>query len=187
MNNLYSLTQNSSPAAAKMIAGLSELLRYMLYEGNLSLVPLSKELSMIKDYINLEKVRYGNSLELHLELPAETNHLYISPLLLLPFVENCFKHGTSNMIDQPWVNLQVDIVDRQMKMKLVNGKAIGYDAKKDPGIGIKNVRERLSLIYPGKHELTITSEEEMFIVNLKIELVQKAAGFEIKTKEMVNA
>ena len=173
LNNIYSFAQNSSPEAAKMITGLSDLLRYMLYEGNRPLVPLSKELEMIKDYIGLEKTRYGNKLELHLDLPDDTNGLYIAPLLLLPLVENCFKHGTSQVLEQPWVNLQVDIKDRQMQMKLLNGKV--KEKNDDPvhtGIGIKNVQKRLSLLYPGHHEMTITNEEEVFIVNLKIELEQ---------------
>lgn len=173
LNNIYSFTQNSSPEAAKMITGLSDLLRYMLYEGNRPLVPLAKELEMIKDYIGLEKTRYGNKLELHLDLPADTNGLYIAPLLLLPLVENCFKHGTSQVLEQPWVNLQVVIKDRQLQMKLLNGKVKEKnDEPVHAGIGIKNVQKRLSLLYPGHHEMTITNEEEVFIVNLKIELEQ---------------
>jgi len=129
---------------------------------------------MLQDYINLEQIRYGNKLELHLDLPSETNNLQIAPLLLLPLVENCFKHGTSNVLEQPWINLQVSISGKQMHMKLLNGKT----GKPEPapgksGIGIQNVRKRLELLYPGKHELNISDEEDVFIVNLKIELETK--------------
>ncbi len=174
LNNIYSFTQNSSPAAAKMVTGLSDLLRYMLYEGNLPLVPLHKELAMVQDYVELEKIRYGNKLEVHVDLPADNRGLYIAPLLLLPLVENCFKHGTSHVLEQPWINLQIDIDNNQMQMKLINGK-VGEPVSASPhtGIGIKNVQKRLSLLYPGKHELTITNEEDVFIVNLKIELEKK--------------
>lgn len=174
LNNIYSFTQNSSPAAAKMVTGLSDLLRYMLYEGSQPLVPLHKELAMIKDYVELEKIRYGNKLELHLDLPAETNDLYIAPLLLLPLVENSFKHGTSHVLEQPWINLQVDILGKMLRMKLLNGKVSKPEtASPHTGIGIKNVQKRLDLLYPGKYEFSITDEEDVFIVNLKIELEQK--------------
>lgn len=174
LNNIYSFTQNTSPVAASMITGLSDLLRFVLYEGAQPLVPLEKELKMVQDYISLEKIRYGNKLELHIDLPAKTNGLYIAPLLLLPLVENCFKHGTSNVLEQPWVNLQVVVREKQLQVKLINGKVNESAAKETKqGIGINNVQKRLSLLYPGKHELTITNEEEVFIVNLKVELGQQ--------------
>jgi hypothetical protein len=171
LNNIYSYTQPTSPVAAGMVSGLSDLLRYMLYEGTKTAVPLSKELAMVNDYCNLEKMRYGNKLELHLDLPADTQDLQIAPLLLLPLVENCFKHGTSHVLEQPWINLQVRLRDNQVQLKLVNGKAANVsNGSRDKGIGIQNVEKRLALLYPGKHELVVTEEEEVFIVNLKIEL-----------------
>ncbi|HEV7780571.1 MAG TPA: histidine kinase [Chitinophagaceae bacterium] len=174
LNNIYSYTQTTAPVAAGMVSGLSDLLRFMLYEGTQPLVPLAREITMVKDYISLEKIRYGNKLELHLDLPSATNDLYIAPLLLLPLVENCFKHGTSNMLEQPWINLQISIRDKQMQMKLINGKAVSPgNNSPHKGIGIQNVEKRLSLLYPGKYELIITEEEEVFIVNLKIELETK--------------
>ena len=171
LNNIYSFTQNTSPVAANMISGLSDLLRYILYDCTLPLVPLSKELKMVKDYINLEQTRYGNRLEVHLDLPANTNDMYIAPLLLLPFVENCFKHGTSNVLEEPWMNLQVTLEQNTMQMKLVNGKTNQNDSLPGrPGIGIINVQKRLELLYPGKHQLAITNDADVFVVNLKIEL-----------------
>ena len=175
LNNIYSFTQNTSPQAAKMVSGLSDLLRFMLYEGNQRVVPLSKELKMVQDYINLEQIRYGNKLDIHLDLPEETNDLYIAPLLLLPLVENCFKHGTSNMLDQPWISLHVTLNKNIMRMKLINGKVNEPSGQQKPhGIGIANVQKRLSLLYPSKHEFVITSDAEVFVVNLKIELEQRA-------------
>ncbi|MFI5220607.1 MAG: sensor histidine kinase [Bacteroidia bacterium] len=173
LNNIYSFTQNTSPVAAKMITGLSELLRYILYDCNQSLVPLSKELKMVKDYINLEQTRYSNKLEIHLDIPEKTNDLYIAPLLLLPLVENCFKHGTSHMLEQPWVNLQVTLKQNEMSMKLINGKAGENNIpQKKAGIGISNVEKRLELLYPGKYQFAITSDADVFVVNLKVELDQ---------------
>jgi sensor histidine kinase YesM len=173
LNNIYSYTQNAAPLAAKMVTGLSDLLRFMLYEGSQRVVPLSKELKMIRDYISLEQIRYGNKLDIHLDLPEKTNDLYIAPLLLLPLVENCFKHGTSNMLEQPWINLQIYLQGKIMHMKLLNGKL--HEPNKEngrTGIGIQNVQKRLDLIYPDKHDFVINNEDEVFIVNLKIELEQ---------------
>lgn len=170
LNNIYAHTQNSSPVAAGMITDLSDLLRYTLQEGNKAIVPLRQELKMIEDYICLEKIRYGNQLDLHIQLPENTNELYIAPLLLLPLVENCFKHGTSHVLDQPWIHLHINIQNHQMQLKLLNGKVHKPGEQNQTGIGLKNVQKRLDLLYPGKHELVITNEEEVFIVNLKLDL-----------------
>ena len=171
LNNIYSHTQNTAPVAAHLIAGLSDILRFILYESSQQLVPLSKELKMLRDYIELEKIRYGNKLELHIDLPEDTHSLQIAPLLLLPLVENCFKHGTSNVLEQPWISLQVSLAGRQLQMKLLNGKP-NDERKNDPssGIGIQNVQKRLALLYPGKYQLAINNEEDVFIVNLALEL-----------------
>lgn len=173
LNNIYSYTQNTSLPASRLVSGLSDLLRYMLYECNQTQVPLSKELKMVRDYISLEKIRYGNKLDIHLDLPDKTNDLYIAPLLLLPLVENCFKHGTSNMLDQPWISLQLILQGRQVHMKLVNGKVRETKTEiHDNGIGITNVKKRLDILYPNRYELTINNDDEVFIVNLKILLEQ---------------
>jgi sensor histidine kinase YesM len=169
MNNIYSHTQVASPEAPRLVAGLSDMLRYMLYECNQPLVPLHKELKMLQDYIMLEKVRYNEGLDLSVVLPRDDEGLMIAPLLLLPLVENCFKHGTSQVIDHPWVSLTISISGNQMKMKLVNAKA-DNEKRTSHGIGIHNVRSRLELIYPGKHELRLSETEDAFIVSLNLEL-----------------
>ena len=171
LNNIYSYTQNTSAIASQLTLGLSDMLRYMIYECKDPLVPLSKEVKMLKDYITLEKIRYGNALDVNIELPDNTEGIYIAPLLLLPFVENSFKHGASQMLDQPWISLTVTLNDNSMYMKLINGKAANYEAPVGAsGIGIENVRRRLELLYPGKHSLKIVNHEEVFIVNLKLQL-----------------
>jgi hypothetical protein len=175
LNNIYSHTQDSSPVASRLVMGLSDMLRFMLYEGNQALIPLSKELKMVQDYISLEKIRYDDRLDVHIDLPAETDDLHITPLLLLPLVENCFKHGTSNVLDNPWLSLHIHIEDINMHMKLINGKPVNTGKKTDEhiGIGISNVRARLELLYPGKHVLHITNDTEVFIVNLQLQLERK--------------
>lgn len=170
LNNIYSHTQNAAPVASQLVMGLSDMLRFMLYECNQPQVPLSKELKMVQDYISLEKIRYDDNLDVHVGLPDNTDNLAIAPLLLLPLVENCFKHGTSHMIDQPWLSLHVTLDKDRMHVKLMNGKTNEVSKNNYKGIGIVNVHKRLDLLYPGKHELAITDEEDVFIVNLWLQL-----------------
>ena len=167
LNNIYAGAQLTSPTAAGMIMGLSQLLRYMLYECNQPLVPLDRELSMLTQYILLEQSRYGNKLDINIDLPSAPTGHAIAPLLLLPFLENCFKHGTSQMLEQPWISLRITVEEDWLKMKLVNGK-LATDPLPSSGIGLANVQKRLSLLYPERHELLVNNEDEVFIVNLKL-------------------
>ncbi|HET6226126.1 MAG TPA: histidine kinase [Bacteroidia bacterium] len=174
LNNIYSYTQNTSTVASQLVMGLSDMLRYMLYECNQPLVPLAKELKMLKDYITLETIRYDNKLEVNIDLPENVDRMYIAPLLLLPFVENCFKHGASNMLEQPWISLSIQLQEKTLSMKLVNGKSESEElATQKQGIGITNVEKRLQLLYSGKHELIITNDDHVFVVDLKVELERK--------------
>lgn len=168
LNNIYSFTQEVSEKASGMIMGLSQLLRYILYDCNKPLVPLDQELKMIKDYFALESARYDDSLDISVQIPVSTHHL-IAPLMLLPFVENAFKHGASQVTEHPWINLTVLLNNNELLMKLINGKPVKTEESAS-GIGIINVRKRLDLVYPGKHELVINDEEEIYIVNLSIML-----------------
>ena len=173
LNNIYSQTQTESPKGSKMIMELSGMLRYILAEGNKARVPLQKELAMTQDYIHLEKIRYGNKLDLHVSIPDDTDNLEIAPLILLPFVENCFKHGASKFLKSPWINLQIEMNGRKLIMKLMNGKASDLPpVHPHSGTGINNVKKRLELLYPDKHQLQITDEPEVFVVNLSLELTE---------------
>ena len=126
---------------------------------------------MIQEYISLEKIRYGNKLDIHYLITDNTDDIYIAPLLLLPFVENCFKHGASNILEHPWINLTVELKDTTLVMKLMNGKAAVVQSNPgSQGIGINNVRKRLDLLYKDKHELLVREEEEVFVVDLKVQL-----------------
>jgi sensor histidine kinase YesM len=184
LNNIYSYTQPASPVAGKLVMGLSDMLRYMLYECSQPFVPLQKELQLLNDYITLEEVRYNSTLEVNLELPATeaAQELRIAPLLLLPFLENCFKHGTSQVIDQPWISLSVVVEGSLLKMRLMNGKANLPPVRTASGIGIANVRKRLELLYPQRHELRISDTADTFIVNLQL-CLDRVHDISIKKEE----
>jgi LytS/YehU family sensor histidine kinase len=170
-----------------MIMGLSDMLRYILYEGQRPLVPLKQELMMITEYISLEKIRYGNKLDVYVMIPDKADDLYIAPLLLLPFVENCFKHGASNILQNPWINLTVEVKDTTLTMKLMNGKApVKENEQNKAGIGISNVRQRLELLYKNKYDLQIRVDEEIFVVDLKVELIRTEILKEKKAASLLN-
>ncbi|TWR29112.1 two-component system sensor protein [Mucilaginibacter pallidiroseus] len=173
LNNIYSFTQEVSEKASGMIMGLSHLLRYILYDCSKPFVPLDKELKMIRDYFALESARYDHGLDLSVQMPKATDH-FIAPLMLLPFIENAFKHGASQVTEHPWISLTILVNNDELSMKLINGKPI-ISKNTIPGIGIANVRKRLALLYPGQHELVINDEEEMYIVNLRIALATVSA------------
>ena len=181
LNNIYSKTQNESPEGSKMIMQLSDMLRYILNEGSKTLVPLEKELTMIQDYINLEKIRYGNQLDLCVSLPQNANDLQIAPLMILPFVENAFKHGASRFLKEPWINLKIEISGNELSMKLMNGKdPEPQKLQSGSGIGIINVKKRLELLYAGKYKLNITDEPEVYTTDLRIELSKLRFSAELR-------
>jgi LytS/YehU family sensor histidine kinase len=110
-------------------------------------------------------------------IPDKTEDVYIAPLLLLPFIENCFKHGASNMLEEPWINLTVEMKDTRLIMKLMNGKvSLNQELYTKKGIGIDNVRQRLDLLYRNKYDLQIREDEEVFVVDLKVELIRMKEG-----------
>ncbi|HET9745912.1 MAG TPA: histidine kinase [Chitinophagaceae bacterium] len=184
LNNIYSQTQTESPRGSKMIMELSGMLRYILAEGSKSLVPLQKELDMVQEYMNLEKIKYGNNLDVSMTLPNATHDLQITPLLLLPFAENCFKHVDGSDQVNNWINLEISIHEKQLYMKLMNGKNSGYEGNGlQPVMGLANVKKRLELLYPGKHELKVTDEREVLIIDLLIMLTDNNPGSGIRDEQ----
>jgi len=171
LNNIYSVVQNTSPEASDMILRLSDLLRYILYECNKPEVSLAQEFKIINDYISLESIRYNKNLDIHIRFPEKADNLLIAPLLLIPLIENCFKHGTSKVLDQPWINVQADLKENILNFKLINSKPNHVESSRaHNGIGLSNVRKRLELLYPGKYDLKILPEADLFVVALKLEL-----------------
>jgi LytS/YehU family sensor histidine kinase len=192
LNNIYYFTLSGSPKAPEMIDKLSGLLHYILNECNQPLVPLKKEINMLRDYMALEKIRYGEQMNMTIDiqdkgsppLQGEAGRGLIAPLLLIPFVENSFKHGTSKMLAHPWVKLQVIIENNTLHFSVANSRP--QEAKphvKKGNIGLKNVKKRLELLYPGTHDLKIVSEPESFFVSLKVPL-QEANGYAATNEEI---
>ena len=171
LNNIYFFTLTGSPKAPEMIKKLSDLLHYILTECAQPLVPLEKEIKMIQDYVELEGIRYGDQINMTVELPGHYANKMISPLLLIPFVENAFKHGTSKMLTLPYLKLVIQIIPDTLVMTIVNSRPPDHEIHGPRGnIGLKNVKKRLELLYPHQHELNIAAKPGIFSVTLKVHL-----------------
>jgi len=170
LNNLYALTLIKSDKTPEIVLKLSDLLDYMIYNSNEEFVSLSKELEILNSYIELERMRYNERLNLQFNIQGEVNGHRIAPLILLPFIENSFKHGASNDRTHPHIKIDLSIEKSFMTLTVVN--SVPADKIEDDsvaqGIGLKNVRRRLELIYPGEHELKIKPGEKQYEVWLKI-------------------
>ncbi len=175
LNNLYALTLQKSQDAPQVVLKLSGLMNYMLYSTKDKLVPLSKEIESIHNYIALEKIRYGNSLDIAFDVSGEVSTSYIAPLLLLPFIENSFKHGVSDEVDNKWITINLHILHSVLTFKVENSRSpqlnsFNKEQAYKGGIGLKNVQRRLELIYPAKHELHIFDDTDSYLIILKIHL-----------------
>lgn len=172
LNNLYALTLKKSEKAPEMVLKLSELINYMLYECTANEVPLSKEVKFIQNYIAIEKMRYGDKLEVDVRISGD-HTINIAPMIILPFVENCFKHGASEELQQSWVTVQIEATPDSIIIKVENSKSNNGNNHNGNGIGIQNVKRRLALLYPNRHELKILDGKETFLVILSIQTTGK--------------
>ncbi len=180
LNNIYSFSMKGSPKTTEMIARLSSLLSYVLYDCKNNEVLLTKEIEVMKNYVDLEKERYGNRLEISENFEGDIDGKFIAPLLLLPFIENAFKHGTSEQLEKPWLGIDLSVKQTFFSFKLVNSKNESLSVK-GKGIGIENVQKRLAYLYNDKHELKINDEGNFFVVSLMLELSAPAARNKIVT------
>jgi len=170
LNNIYSFSLENSPKTPGLILKLSSLLSYMLYDCKAEHVLLEKEIEVMKDYVDLERERYGNNIEISWLVEGDMEDKYIAPLLLLPFLENAFKHGTSEQLEKPWLSFDLVVQQNAMKCKVVNSKN-EFVPLSNHGIGVENVKKRLHFLYPDKHELKINDEGDFFVVSLLLELI----------------
>jgi sensor histidine kinase YesM len=174
LNNIYATALKTSPDTAKLIAHLSSFLNYNLYEAKQEFVSLSAEIAYLKHYVELQKNRYGSKLDASINIYDDLNDLYIAPLLLLPLIENSFKHGIASSIGQGWIRIDVARQHGNFSVKIENSieEKAPTTEHINGGLGIKNVQKRLDLIYPNTHELKIVAEPHSYLVVLKI----KTAG-----------
>jgi len=169
LNNIYAFALESSPKTPQMILKLSSLLSYILYECRTDEVLLEKEVEVMNHYIDLEKERYGDKIDISVNIEGELRDKNTTPLLLLPFLENAFKHGTSEQLERPWMSIDMVVKGHVLSCKIVNSKNEVVPFREE-GVGISNVKKRLALLYAEKHELKLTDEGEFFVVDLLLQL-----------------
>jgi len=171
LNNIYSLCLDKSDLAPGTVLKLSDLLSYMLYDARKDSLCLSKEIEHLKSYLELEKIRYGERINISFNVSGPVECKEIAPLMMLPFVENAFKHGFSNDLYNIWITIDIKLKNDVFYMKVKNSMPLKSCAEKPAsGIGLQNIRRRLELLYPGKHSLDITTDTDFFEVDLKLQL-----------------
>lgn len=169
LNNLFGLAcEAGNEKVADGISRLAEIMRYMTYETAAEKVALERELQYLKSYIELQKLRIGTQVAVNYEFTGQVQNQQIAPLLLLPFVENTFKHGIS-FIDPSPIQINIEIKESALILKTKNKCYPKKEKIESGGFGLENVQQRLELIYPDQHELRIKNEGNAFDVNLKIE------------------
>jgi len=174
LNNIYALSLKRSEQTAVIIDKLESLLHYMLYDCKADLVPLENEFTFANSYIALEKLRHrDDQCIVTVNINGDAGGKMIAPLLLINFLENAFKHGTKTSFGKSWINLDIDIPDHGIFFRLQNSKplnAIGQAITDyQGGIGIKNVKRRLEILYPGRHKLIMNNLKDRFEIILTID------------------
>lgn len=173
LNNMVAMARLKSDLLEPSLIRLSGLMRYMLYESDDAKVPLSREVEYVNSYIELQKMRYAKSLTIKVDMDPGDNQL-IEPMLLIPFIENAFKHGTG-IIEDPVIEISLKLADGLIDFRVRNKYTSDTVEVKDrvSGIGLANVARRLNLLYDQKHMLSIDKENEWFTVSLQIKLHSK--------------
>lgn len=167
LNNIDTLISKDTSKASDAIIKLSDIMRYMLYEANVEKVPLSKEIEYLKGYISLQKLRFKEKDFVTFNIVGDTNNKTISPMLFISFVENAFKHG-SKKINESRIQIQLLIEKKQIYFECKNHYSNKNNKDSTKGIGLDNVKRRLALLYPNKHNLVISEENSIFTTQLTL-------------------
>lgn len=171
LNNLYALTLKQSSQAPEVVERLTGLLQFVVEQGNAPLVTLADEVALLRNYLALEQLRYGARLTLQLEADGLPTTGRIAPLLLLPLVENAFKHGSAEQLGQAHIRIELAVEGHEFRCVITNSKSPTPTSKANPdGIGLRNVRQRLHLLYPQRHQLETEAGLDTFTVRLALQL-----------------
>jgi two-component system LytT family sensor kinase len=177
LNSLYVKILNKSDDSAAIVLKISDLLRFSIYEFDRKNITLEEELTYLKNYIDLQQLRFDNRLDLSFSIFGSIENYKIEPFLLLPFVENSYKYCLDNDETLAWITISINVVDHWLVFKIENSlpNTNNYQLEsnvspQDRGTGIANVKRRLELLYPNQHQLTIKNNDSSFFVSLKIKM-----------------
>ncbi|HKO81250.1 MAG TPA: sensor histidine kinase, partial [Chitinophagaceae bacterium] len=173
LTNLVSLARKKSDHLESSLLMLSGLMRYMLYDTGKK-ISLQQEVEYLENYVALQKLRFGRDVKIafNIELSQEEKNYHIEPMLLIPFVENAFKHGVG-YVDEPVIEINLMVRQGVLVFQVMNKFDRATDTSKDEnsGIGLSNVRSRLTLLYPARHELVIHTDKSLFSIHLTLQLL----------------
>jgi len=188
LNNIYFLIKKDPDTAAEALAGFSNLLRFQLYEANNPYVSLDKEIEYLQQFAEIAQLRKGENFKVNWDLGTNTKNVQIAPLLLMPLIENAFKHG-SNKNGKIDIHLKVDD-QQQLQFRIVNSKEKNknqiLEGFEEGGIGLINIQKRLKLIYPNQHKFAITESEAEFSVDLIVTLDVSTAKQTVAKTQNIN-
>ena len=169
LNNLYGWVDKDPMKAKKLIISLSEMMRYSIYEGDKNNVTLEEEVTYLKQYIELHRMRYHKEIDIQFSIDITEKPIHLMPLLFIILLENAFKHGVENLREHSFVHIKMHADEKHIVFEIKNN----FDPKETPskpGIGIQNIKRRLELVYPKKHSLILDAERDIYKAKLTIEL-----------------
>lgn len=172
LNGIYAMALEKDDRLPGTVLQLSHLMRYFLYETQMQFVPLEKEWAVLQDYIALQKIRSGHSLQVDVKMEGEITHHQLPPMVLITFMENAFKHGAKGNTGKARIDLYLNVEPRSIMFRLENtkGRVDEIEARNHRGVGLENVKRRLALLYPQRHTLRVTEHPEDFVVSLDLKL-----------------
>lgn len=175
LNNIYSLALTKSADTPEAVLRLSDMMRYILYESTESFVPISKEIAFVKDYIDLQKLRISETIDIQFHTPEQIPDIKVMPLLFEPFIDNAFKHGLKNPAPKPYIHGEISFTDSRVIFRIENnvGKLLQNEGLKKAEIGLKNVRKRLDYHYGQSNTIfNINNSDNSFSVELEVPFIQ---------------
>jgi len=170
LTNLVSLARKKSDLLEPSLINLSDLLRYMLYDSGGEKISLDKEIEQLENYIALQQLRFGEDVKMATTIKNDCPDCMIEPMLLIPFIENAYKHGIG-MVKEPYINISILAKENKLDFVVVNNyDPANLSKDKNSGIGLENVKNRLKLLYANKYELSVNDEAGIYSVHLKLDL-----------------
>jgi LytS/YehU family sensor histidine kinase len=170
LNNIYSLALKQSTDTAPMVAKLGEMMRYILYEADQKVVLLDREIAFLNNYIAIEKIRHTEVVSIKFDVQGVTNITRIEPFLLLPFIENAFKHGLQNETANGFVNIVLCMTENELILDVKNSKPAQKESGKTPGTGLKNVIKRLDILFEKKYQLSTNEQANEYQLLLTLQM-----------------
>ena len=172
LNSIYSMALDKDERLPGTVLQLSDLMRYFLYGSRDNFIPLEKDLTVVKEYIALQKLRSNAQLDIETKISGEISDQQIAPLLLITFLENAFKHGAKGSTENTFIKLTINVEKDKLNFTVENNKGYIDEVKTGDhnGLGLENVKRQLELLYPGKHLLNIKDEHDRFTVALQLSL-----------------